>query len=91
MGEQGDFTAIKHYAKTVIDNFERMIVGKRDAIEMLIVAQLCKGHVLIEATAGTGKTMMARSIAIYLGIDFKRLPCTPDLLPNDVTGIPIYN
>jgi MoxR-like ATPase len=91
VGEQADFTAVQQYAKTVADNVERVIVGKRDAIEMLIVAQLCEGHVLIEDAPGTGKTMLARSIALSLGLDFKRLQCTPDLLPNDVTGVPVFN
>jgi MoxR-like ATPase len=86
-----DVKTIQQFAKTVMDNVERVIVGKRDAIEMLIVAQLCEGHVLIEDAPGTGKTMLARSIAISLGLDFKRLQCTPDLLPNDVTGVPVFN
>jgi MoxR-like ATPase len=88
---QVDVTAIQHFAKTVIDNVARVIVGKRNAIEMLLVAQLCEGHVLIEDVPGTGKTMLARSMAISLGLDFKRLQCTPDLLPNDVTGVPVFN
>ena len=91
MGEHRDFTAVQRYANAVIDNVARVIVGKRRAIEMLIVAQLCEGHVLIEDAPGTGKTMLARSIAISLGLDFKRLQCTPDLLPNDVTGVPVFN
>ena len=91
MGEHRDFTAVQRYANAVIDNVERVIVGKRRAIEMLIVAQLCEGHVLLEDAPGTGKTMLARSIAISLGLDFKRLQCTPDLLPNDVTGVPVFN
>jgi MoxR-like ATPase len=91
VGEQGNFTAIQQFANTVIDNVEHVIVGKREVIEMLIVAQLCEGHVLLEDAPGTGKTMLARSIAISLGLDFKRLQCTPDLLPNDVTGVPVFN
>jgi MoxR-like ATPase len=91
VGEHRDFTAVQRYANAVIDNVERVIIGKREAIEMLIVAQLCEGHVLIEDAPGTGKTMLARSIAISLGLDFKRLQCTPDLLPNDVTGVPVFN
>jgi MoxR-like ATPase len=91
VGEHRDFTAVQQYANSVIDNVERVIIGKREAIEMLIVAQLCEGHVLIEDAPGTGKTMLARSIAISLGLDFKRLQCTPDLLPNDVTGVPVFN
>jgi MoxR-like ATPase len=82
---------IQQFTKEVIDNVERVIVGKRDVIEMLMVAQLCEGHVLIEDAPGTGKTMLARSIAISVGLTFKRLQCTPDLLPNDVTGVSIFD
>jgi MoxR-like ATPase len=55
-------------------------------IELLLVSLLCEGHVLIEDVPGVGKTMLARAFAISLGCSFKRLQCTPDLLPNDVTG-----
>lgn len=83
--------ATQEFANRVIENVERVIVGKRSVIELFIVALLCEGHVLIEDVPGTGKTMLARSIAISLGGAFKRLQCTPDLLPNDVTGVSIYN
>lgn len=82
---------IQEFAATVIDNVEKVIVGKRSAIEMLMVALLCEGHVLIEDVPGVGKTMLARAAAISLGCSFKRLQCTPDLLPNDVTGVSVYN
>jgi MoxR-like ATPase len=70
---------------------ERVIVGKREQIELFLVALLCRGHVLIEDVPGTGKTMLARAIAASLGITFKRLQCTPDLLPNDITGVSVFN
>jgi len=73
------------------DNIGRVIVGKSETIELLMVALLCEGHVLIEDVPGVGKTMLARSLAISLGGHFKRLQCTPDLLPNDVTGISVFN
>ena len=82
---------IQQFVNTVIDNVENVIVGKRPAIEMLMVAMLCEGHVLLEDVPGVGKTMLARSLAVSLGGQFNRLQCTPDLLPNDVTGVSIYN
>ncbi len=82
---------VEAFARSVIENVERVIVGKREAIELVMVALLCEGHVLIEDVPGVGKTMLARSLAISLGCSFKRLQCTPDLLPNDVTGVSIYN
>jgi len=82
---------VQEFVTEIIDNVEKVIVGKREAIEMLMVALLCEGHVLLEDVPGTGKTMLARSIAISLGGSFKRLQCTPDLLPNDVTGVSVFN
>lgn len=82
---------IQKFALRIIENVEKVIVGKRQAIELLVVALLCEGHVLIEDVPGVGKTMLARAVAISLGGQFKRLQCTPDLLPNDVTGVSIYN
>ncbi len=79
------------FAEAVIQNVERVIVGKREAIELALVALLCEGHILIEDVPGVGKTMLARALAISLGCSFKRLQCTPDLLPNDVTGVSVYN
>ncbi len=85
MGDLLDF-----YSR-VRENIERVIIGKREAIEMLMVAMLCEGHVLIEDVPGVGKTMLARAMAISLGLAFKRLQCTPDLLPNDITGVSVFN
>ncbi|MHB1294751.1 MAG: AAA family ATPase [Anaerolineae bacterium] len=82
---------IQTFAQTIIDNVERVIVGKRSALELTMVALLCEGHILIEDVPGVGKTMLARAIAISLGCSFKRLQCTPDLLPNDVTGVSVFN
>ena len=82
---------VRAFAEAVIDNVERVIVGKRSAIELAVVALLCDGHVLIEDVPGVGKTMLARAIAVSLGSSFKRLQCTPDLLPNDVTGVSVFN
>jgi MoxR-like ATPase len=82
---------VQQFAQTVVDNVERVIVGKREAIELVMVALLCEGHVLIEDVPGTGKTMLARAVAASLGLSFKRLQCTPDLLPNDITGVSVYD
>ncbi|NCF69287.1 MAG: AAA domain-containing protein [Chloroflexi bacterium] len=83
--------AIQEFAQQIFDNVEKVIIGKRDAIELLMVALLNEGHLLLEDVPGTGKTMLARALAISLGIEFKRLQCTPDLLPNDVTGVSIFD
>ncbi len=82
---------IAQFVGTVINNVEHVIVGKRQAIELVMVALLCDGHVLIEDIPGVGKTMLARAVALSLGCSFKRLQCTPDLLPNDVTGVSVFN
>ena len=82
---------IQRFVNRLAENIERVIVGKRAAIDLLMVALLCEGHVLIEDVPGVGKTMLARALAISLGGQFKRLQCTPDLLPNDVTGVSVYN
>ncbi len=75
----------------LIENVEHVIVGKRPTIEYMMVALLCEGHVLLEDVPGSGKTMLARAIATSLGISFKRIQCTPDLLPNDITGVSVFN
>lgn len=84
-------TEVQDFASRVIENVERVIIGKRDAIELLVVALLCEGHVLLEDVPGSGKTMLARAVAASLGMGFKRIQCTPDLMPNDVTGVSIFN
>src|SRR5512147_2921720 len=83
--------AVQDFANQVMDNVEKVIVGKRAALELVMVALLCEGHVLLEDVPGSGKTMLARSIATSLGLSTKRIQCTPDLLPNDVTGVSVFN
>ncbi len=84
-------TEITQLREKIEKNISKVIVGKLNTIELLLVALLCDGHVLIEDVPGVGKTMLARSLAISLGGQFKRLQCTPDLLPNDITGVSIFN
>lgn len=82
---------IQDFLAPVIQNIEKVIIGKRSTIELLLVAMICEGHVLLEDVPGVGKTMLARSLAVSLGGQFKRLQCTPDLLPNDVLGVSVFN
>ncbi len=82
---------IRDISTRVKENIERVIVGKGDAVELAIVALLCEGHVLIEDVPGIGKTMLAKSLARSLGCTFRRIQCTPDLLPSDITGTYIFN
>ena len=82
---------IRSVASRIIDNVATVIVGKRDAIELVVVAMLANGHILIEDVPGVGKTTLAKAISRSVGLSFKRVQFTPDLLPSDVTGVTIFN
>ncbi len=84
-------TEVSEISNKVLDEIERSIVGKRAVLEKIIAAVLAGGHVLLEDFPGLGKTLMARSFATALGLDFKRIQFTPDLLPGDITGGYIFN
>jgi MoxR-like ATPase len=84
-------TVVQTFSENIINNIEKVIVGKRSAVELAIISLLCQGHLLIEDVPGVGKTVLARSIAKSLGCIFSRIQFTPDMLPSDVTGVSIYN
>lgn len=75
----------------IIENISRVIVGKTECLELLLVALLAEGHVLLEDVPGVGKTLMAKALAASIGGSFKRVQFTPDLLPSDITGFNVYN
>ena len=87
-GRIGD---VRAFADALIANMERVIIGKRSVLELLVIALLSDGHVLLEDVPGVGKTMLARALALSLDTDFRRLQCTPDLLPSDITGVSVFN
>ena len=82
---------IAETARRLAENIEQVIIGKRQAVRLALVALLAEGHILIEDVPGVAKTMLARSLALSVGGAFKRIQCTPDLLPSDITGVTIFN
>lgn len=93
-GMQKDAAGLAEFsriASVVRENIGRVIVGKADVVELVLVSLLCEGHILLEDVPGVGKTMMARSVAASLGLRFARVQCTPDLLPADIIGTSVYN
>jgi MoxR-like ATPase len=82
---------IRNIARKVSENVEKVILGKPDVVELVLVALVARGHVLIEDVPGVGKTTLAKAIAQSIGCTFKRVQFTPDILPSDVSGVSIFN
>lgn len=82
---------VQAFTARVLENTRRVIVGKDEQIKLILLALLCKGHVIIEDVPGVGKTMLARAIARSIGCSFNRVQFTPDMLPSDITGVSIFN
>ena len=82
---------VQAFGEAIRNNVERVIIGKRDIIDLLLVVLLSDGHVLIEDVPGIGKTMLAKSLALSLGATFQRVQGTPDLLPTDITGVSYFD
>ena len=78
-------------AERIIENINRVIIGKDDTIRLGVIALMSRGHVLIEDVPGVGKTMLAKSLSRSTGCSFSRVQFTPDLLPSDITGVSVYN
>ena len=90
-GVRPDISRVGEAAKRFTENVNKVIVGKSDVVELVLVALLTEGHILIEDVPGIGKTVLAKTVARSLGLSFKRIQFTPDLLPSDVTGIYYFN
>jgi len=84
-------TEVQEFSEKIVNNLEKVIVGKSQTIHQVLIGLLCQGHLLIEDVPGVGKTMLARSLAKSLDCSFNRLQFTPDMLPSDVTGVSIFN
>lgn len=91
MVQNDDIHLIQQIAHTISQSIGRVIVGKVEVVNLLVVALLCEGHVLFEDVPGIGKTTMAKALSRSLGCAFQRIQFTPDLLPSDITGITFYN
>jgi MoxR-like ATPase len=86
-----DINTARILVEKIIQNIEKVMVGKREVVELAVIALLSQGHLLIEDAPGVGKTMLARSLAKSIDCSFKRIQFTPDMLPGDITGVTVYN
>ncbi len=84
-------TDVQAIASRLVDNIERVIIGKRGPVQLTVLGLLAQGHMLIEDVPGTGKTVLAKSVARSVGCEFQRIQFTPDMLPTDVTGVSVFN
>jgi MoxR-like ATPase len=82
---------VQEVASRLVDNIERVIIGKRGPVQLTVLGLLAQGHMLIEDVPGTGKTVLAKSVARSVGCKFQRIQFTPDMLPTDVTGVSVFN
>ena len=82
---------VRETANRIIENVERVIIGKRTEVQLTVIGLLAQGHLLIEDVTGVGKTMLAKSLSRSIGCSFKRIQFTPDMLPSDVTGVSVFN
>ena len=91
MTQIDEIRQVQEATRTVRQNVSRVMIGKEEVIDLLMVAMLCEGHVLFEDVPGIGKTTLAKTLAKSLGCTFQRIQFTPDLLPSDITGITFFN
>ena len=91
MASGSQIPMVASFARQIIENIEQVMVGKRQAVELVVIGLLSQGHVLIEDVPGVGKTMLARSLARSLGCSLGRIQFTPDMLPGDITGVSIFD
>jgi MoxR-like ATPase len=86
-----DMSTVQAVGERLLENVERVIIGKRREITLTLIGLLCQGHILIEDVPGVGKTMLAKTLARSIGCSFSRIQFTPDMLPSDVTGVSVFN
>ena len=86
-----EYTAIQAVYQTVTSRVSRIIVGKEEVTKLAVISLLCGGHMLLDDVPGTGKTVLAKTFASALSLDFKRVQCVPDMLPSDLVGVNFFD